>query len=86
MAVHHKHTASEEVQKKTRRNMIKLALFGGAAFVLGKVFNSVTEHFSDKVIRNVDFQNFNFQESEKKLTISEKDGEPLLIIEKDSFK
>lgn len=73
------------VVKKERRTLLKLALFGGGAFLVGKLFGSFTDLFSDKVVKDVQFNNFRFVETGKKLTISEKDGQDILVVDKDSF-
>jgi len=77
-----------EVVKKERRNLFKLILLAGGAFLFGKLFSSFTDMFSDKVISDTDFKNFRFVETKKTLTLYGKDGrteEPLLIVEKDGF-
>ena len=74
----------EKVPHRDRRNLIKLILFGAGAFAFGKLFGSFTDLFSDKIVNDIQFKNFRFVETEKSITVSEKGGEPLLIVEKDA--
>lgn len=74
-----------------RRNLIKLALFGGGAFVLGKVLGPSLSMFSkDAVITKTDgdgkesiFGNFRVHENGQELGIYDKLGNEILVIEKD---
>ncbi len=73
----------EKEVKHHRRTLLKFALFGGGALIFGKLFGSITNLFTDKVIKQVDFNNFKFTETTKSLTIFDKGGEPLLIVDKE---
>ncbi|MCC2630431.1 MAG: hypothetical protein K0S38_240 [Candidatus Paceibacter sp.] len=75
---------THEVAKPDRRNLIKLLFVGGGAFVVGKLFGSFIDLFTDNVISTTEFKNFKFVETEKTMTISDKSGEALLIVDKDS--
>ena len=73
------------VVKTERRNLLKFLLVGAGAFVLGKLSNSLSGIGAEPVINSGDFQNFKFVETKKNLTLYEKNGEELLVVEKDSF-
>ncbi len=75
----------EIVANKNRRNVLKLTIFGIGAFVLGKLVSYLPDLFTDKVEKDIEFQNFSFVETKKSLTISEKGGEALLVVDKDGF-
>ena len=76
----------QETPNRDRRTLIKLLLVGGGAFVAGKLFGSVTDFFSDKVLNDIQFKNFRFVETEKSVTVSENgQKDPILIVEKDGL-
>jgi len=72
-----------------RRNLIKLALFGGGAFILGKVIGPSFNLFpKESSVTNSDgketfFDNFRVNENGDELGIYDKLGNEILIIEKD---
>jgi len=80
-----KNTQKETVANPRKRTIIKLTLFGVGAFALGKLFGYLPDIFTDKVEKDIEFKNFSFVETNKSITISEKDGEALLVVDKDGF-
>jgi len=73
-----------DVIKIQRRGLLKLILFGGGALIAGKLFGSFSDFFlSDKILNDIEFKNFRFVETRKKLTLYGDGGEELLIVEKD---
>jgi hypothetical protein len=85
MSTEHHKTQNEVVAKKGRRNMLKLAVFGAGAFVLGKLFSYIPDLLGEKVIHDIEFKNFSFVETNKSITISDKSGEALLVVDKDGI-
>ena len=59
-------------------------LIGGGAIVLGKIFGPrILDYFSgSSVTAEKDFGNFKVSDSKKELIISDKNGEEILIIDK----
>ena len=69
-----------------RRNLLKLLVVGGGAFIVGRFANPFINFWNgDRVLSERNFQNFKFVETGKELKIFEKDGTEVLILEKDSF-
>lgn len=80
-----------QLENSQRRTVLALGLTGVVAFVLGKLFgNSVTNLFSedggDFVIGNKDFKNFRIREDGEEMVFSDKTGDPIFIVDKESFK
>jgi hypothetical protein len=69
-----------------RRNLLKLFLVGGGGFLLGKFIEPVM-HFvqGDKIVSTKEFENFKFEETNKELRVLDKEGEEILIVDKDSL-
>jgi hypothetical protein len=65
-----------------RRTILKVALFGGAAFLLGKVFGPGIKLFeSEHEVK--DFKNFRVVENGEELGFYDKFGNEILVMEKD---
>lgn len=67
---------------KNRRKFLKILVIGGGVLVVGKVFGPRLLEFlspTPKVAK--DFENFNVTEDKKGLTISDKKGEEIFIID-----
>ena len=76
--------AGAGVRNLGRRNLVKLGLFGGAAFVLGKVFGpSISLFGGDAVTGSKDFKNFRVVETKKEIRLFNKGGDEIVIVEKD---
>lgn len=68
-----------------RRNLLKLLAVGGGAFLVGKLSGPVLDYFTgDKVISMRDFQDFSFVETNRELKVLDKDGDEILIVDKDA--
>lgn len=66
-----------------RRGLIKLAAFGGTAFVLGKVFGPSINLFSNFSSGEItEFKNFRVVDNDEELGVYDKLGNEVLIIEK----
>jgi hypothetical protein len=69
----------------SRRKLLKLALFGGATFFAGKLFGGWFEQLKDDKKRESFFEGFTVVESKKELGIFEKNGDQILVIDKEVF-
>lgn len=82
------HFATKPVDIK-RRNLVKLALFGGGAFVLGKVVGPSLHLFSKDVTTDKNggketlYENFRVNENGAELGIYDRLGNEILVIEKE---
>lgn len=66
-----------------RRTLLKLAAFGGATFVLGKVLGPSLNFFSGTTAGDItEYENFRVVENGEELGIYDKLGNEILIIEK----
>jgi len=69
-----------------RRNLLKLLVVGGGAFVVGKFASPFINYLNgDTVINEQTFQNFKVVETGRNLKILDKEGAEIFIVEKDSF-
>jgi hypothetical protein len=70
---------------QNRRKFLKWAAIGGGAFAVWKIFGSSTKFFgiSDELSKETLFDNFRISETGKDLTIYEKSGKQIIVIEKD---
>jgi hypothetical protein len=71
-----------------RRNLIKLAVIGSGAFVLGKILGPSINLFSQEMVlddgsKETMFNNFRVQENGEELGIYDRLGNEILVIEKD---
>ncbi len=72
------------VRNLGRRNLVKLGLFGGVAFVLGKVFGpSISLFGGDAVTGTKDFRNFRVVETKKEMRLFNRSGDEIIIVEKE---
>ncbi len=69
-----------------RRKFLKLLLIGGGVILLGKIFGSGLNFFSDfQKKKEKNFQNFRAAEEGNEIIFYDQKGEKIFIIEKDSF-
>lgn len=68
-----------------RRKFLKWIAIGGGSFALWKIFGSGAKFFgaSDEFSKETLFDNFRIAETGKDLTIYEKSGKEIIVIEKD---
>lgn len=72
------------VANGARRNFLRAAVFGGAGFVLGKVFGPSIPLFGEHaVVGAKDFRNFKVVETNKEFRVYGKGGDEIVIVEKD---
>lgn len=69
-----------------RRNLIKFAAFGAAAFVLGRVLGPSLSLFGDSSAAGTSkkYKNYRVVDSDKELRIYDPQGNELVMIEKDA--
>ncbi|MBI4064452.1 MAG: hypothetical protein HY401_09165 [Elusimicrobia bacterium] len=69
-----------------RRKFLKLSLFGGALFVLGRVFGSFSQNFAQALGRPYRkeriLKDFKIVEDNDSVKVFDKSGNEILIIEK----
>ena len=81
-----KDSLSLEYVDVRRRRFIKLAAFGGLAFLAGKYIGPFVNMIQgDTVINEKVFENFTFTETGKQMKVTDNEGGELLIIDKESF-
>jgi len=67
-----------------RRNLLKLGLVGGGAFVLGKFVGPLLPFFSaDRIIAEKELQDFKLIETQKEMRVYNPKGEEIVIFEKE---
>jgi len=70
--------------KINRRNFIKLAAFGGAAFVAGKFLSPLLNILKkDKVVDEKIFDNYKITETKNQFKLTDKQGDDIIIVDKD---
>jgi len=77
--------AGTYTMNEQRRTLLKLAAFGGATFVAGKLFGNALNFLKAEPGNETYFQNFKVVEKDGELSVFQKDGESILVIDKDSF-
>ncbi len=83
------HNEKDGVQNKNRRTFIALGLTGVATFVLGKIVGPHIDNLfnsGDKLINRKDFEHFTLVETQGEMLLSDKEGNDIVIIDKESFK
>lgn len=69
-----------------RRNFIKLTVFGGIIFLVGRYFGPLVNMFrGDTVINEMIFSNFKITETGKQLRVTDDEGSEILTIDKEHF-
>lgn len=78
--------SQEIVTNPRRRLLIKLAVFGGLAFVAGKFFEPLKNMIEgDRIIDEKVFNNFKVTETGRQLKIADTNGDDIVIFDKDTF-
>ena len=71
--------------KINRRNFLKLAAFGGVAFVAGKFFSPLLNIVKkDKVVKETLFNDYKITETNKQFKLTDKQGDEIIIVDKDN--
>jgi hypothetical protein len=71
---------SNEVNRD-RRNLLKILLFGGGAYVATKLLGPVVTRFLDGPSVTKDFDSFRTVENKRGVTIYDKQGEEIFIMD-----
>jgi hypothetical protein len=83
------HPKQLQVTNEKRRQMLKYGGTALVAFVAGKIFGDHDSYFLPKLqgpVKEVLFENFKLTENEDEMTLSDKSGEPIFIVDKSSFR
>lgn len=79
----------QNVENKQRRTILAFGVSGLLALLFGKLFkNDIVNVFveGDTELNRKDFENFSLVETKDEMVLSDKGGDPIFIIEKDSFR
>ena len=76
-------TEKEYIIRPERRNVLKLLLAGGGMVALGGAAGYLTSLFSEsgKITETV-FDNFRVKETKRELTLTNTDGDTILVVDK----
>lgn len=78
------------VKNPKRRLMLTMGVTGVVAFILGKIFgdrdNYLLPDSLQGPVKETRFSHFTLTEKEDEIILTEKDGEPIFVIDKESFK
>ncbi len=74
-----------QIIKTERRNLLKWLVFGGGAFLVGRVLSFWPGSLAEKTASPINLKNFKLVETNKKLTLYNRGGEEIIIVEKDGF-
>jgi hypothetical protein len=84
-----KKRSGSDIKDDNRRKFLKWSVFGGATFLLGRIFGDGLDHLSsepqakNKTSKEADFKNFRVVETENELSFYDKrEKDAILIIEK----
>lgn len=76
------------VKNPKRRMMLTLGVTGVVALVLGKVFGDAGERFLQQsgfgTVKETKFRNFTLTESEAQIVLSDRQGDEIFIVEKET--
>jgi hypothetical protein len=67
-----------------RRNFLKIIAVGGGLLAAGKLFDVLASD-DTKILATKEFENFEITESRKEISVNDKSGSTILIIDKDQF-
>lgn len=76
------------IENKNRRTFLLMSVTGVLAFFAGKIFDagSLFTEPKKQVTAEKDFKNFSLTETGAELSLKDKEGNDIFIIDKDSFK
>ncbi len=76
---------AEEINKQ-RRTFLAMGLTGVAAFVVGRLFGGGGGSWGqDEPVRRAEFDGFILTETDAELSLTSKNGEPIVVVDKASF-
>ena len=82
-------TPQQIVKNQRRRTFLKFGLVAVVTFILGKIFGDHDSYLLPGVqgpVKETLFSNFKITESEDEMVLSGKDGDPIFIVDKESFR
>lgn len=77
------------VKNQTRRTLLLAGLTGVGAFVASKVLSGLSLSLrtnEESIVSRAEFEHFVFEETSNEMTLREKGGEVIFIVDKASFK
>lgn len=77
---------SLQVKNQSRRTLLLAGLTGVGAFVASKFLSNFTFDPGSKVVQRAEFQNYLFEETGDEITLREKGGEVIVVVDKASFR
>ena len=83
------HVEQQSVKNKKRRTILTFGVLAVVTFILGKLFgenDSFLFPVSKGPVKETQFSNFKITESKDEMTLSDKSGEPIFIVDKASFR
>ena len=75
-----------DVKNQPRRTLLLAGFAGVGAFVASKFLSQFTFGKDDEIVRSATFDNFTFEETGNEMTLREKSGEVIFVVDKASFK
>jgi len=76
-----------DIINQPRRTLLFAGVAGVGAFVATKLLSQFTfNQGGDEVVRSATFENFTFEETGDEMTLREKNGEVIFVVDKASFK
>ena len=75
-----------DIINQPRRTLLFAGVAGVGAFVATKLLSQFTFNQGSEVVRSATFENFTFEETGDEMTLREKNGEVIFVVDKASFK
>jgi hypothetical protein len=75
----------EKIDEK-RRTFLTVGITAIVAFVVSRFIDSSQLFRKEKVLREASFENFDMVETTNEIRLSARDGEPIFIVDKASFR
>ena len=75
-----------DIKNQKRRTLLFAGVAGVGAFLVSKVLSKLTFDSDDEIVRSATFDNFTFEETGNEMTLREKGGEVIFVVDKASFK
>ena len=75
-----------DIKNQKRRTLLFAGVTGVGAFIASKMLSQFSFDKGDEVVRSATFDNFTFEETGNEMTLREKGGEVIFVVDKASFK
>lgn len=79
-------TPPPKIENQKRRTLLLAGLSGVGAFFASKLLGQVTFSERSEIVRSATFENFTFVETDDEMTVSERGGDVIVVIDKTSFR